>query len=193
MSTPLSRSWTQDEFLTWASSQAGRYEFDGFQPVAMTGGTINHSLITQNIHAALRDRLRGSGCRPLGPDVGVATVGTAIRYPDALVTCSPFDGDALTVPGVVVIFEVLSAGTSRTDRIIKVREYAAVASIRRYVILESTSVGLTVHERTGPNELWQVTTLLAEDILRMPELAIEVPVGDFYVDITFSDGTVPQI
>lgn len=59
--------------------------------------------------------------------------------------------------------------------------------------LESTSVGLTVHERTGPNELWQVTTLLAEDILRMPELAIEVPVGDFYVDITFSDGTVPQI
>jgi Uma2 family endonuclease len=193
MSTPLSRSWTQDEFLTWASSQAGRYEFDGFQPVAMTGGTINHSLITQNIQAALRDRLRGSGCRPLGPDVGVATVGTAIRYPDALVTCSPFDGDALTVPGVVVIFEVLSAGTSRTDRIIKVREYAAVASIRRYVILESTSVGLTVHERTGPNELWQVTTLLAEDILRMPELAIEVPVGDFYVDITFSDGTVPQI
>ncbi len=123
----------------------------------------------------------------------MATVGTAIRYPDALVTCSPFDGDALTVPGVVVIFEVLSAGTSRTDRIIKVREYAAVASIRRYVILESTSCRLTVHERTGPNELWQVTTLLAEDILRMPELAIEVPVGDFYVDITFSDGTVPQI
>lgn len=106
----------------------------------MTGGTINHSLITQNIQAALRDRLRGSGCRPLGPDVGVATVGTAIRYPDALVTCSPFDGDALTVPGVVVIFEVLSAGTSRTDRIIKVREYAAVASIRRYVILR-------VHQR----------------------------------------------
>ena len=131
MSTPLSRSWTQDEHLTWASSQEGPYEFDGFQPVAMTGGTINHSMITQNVQAALRSRLHGSGCRPLGPDLGMATVGTTIRYPDALVTCSPFEGDALTVPGVVVIFEVLRAGTSRTDRIIKMREYAAVASIRR--------------------------------------------------------------
>lgn len=34
---------TQDQFLDWVQAQEGRYEFDGFQPVAMTGGTINHS------------------------------------------------------------------------------------------------------------------------------------------------------
>src|SRR5271165_5104521 len=45
MSAPLRRSWTQDEFFAWAGSQEGRYEFDGFQPVAMTGGTVNHALI----------------------------------------------------------------------------------------------------------------------------------------------------
>jgi hypothetical protein len=72
MSAPLHRAWTQEEFFAWAGAQEGRYEFDGIQPVAMTGGTVNHALIMQNGHAALRSRLRGSGCRPLGPDAGVA-------------------------------------------------------------------------------------------------------------------------
>jgi len=187
MSAPQHRSWTQDEFFTWAASREGRYEFDGFGPVAMTGGTIGHAIIMQNLHAALRDRLRGSGCRPLGRDAGVATIGTAIRYPDALVTCAKLDSEALTVPGVVVVFEVLSTSTSRTDRIIKVREYAAVASVRRYVILESTSVGLTVLERDWPHEAWRATTLTTDNILRMPEIDIEVPVAEFYDGVNFPD------
>ena len=153
----------------------------------MTGGTVNHAIIMQNVHAALRGRLQGGRCRPLGPDAGIATIGTAIRYPDALVTCGKVDGTALTVPGVVVVFEVLSTSTSRTDRIIKVREYAAVASIRRYVILESTSVGLTVLERNGPDEAWRVTTLTTGEILDMPELDIEVPIAEFYEDVSFAE------
>ena len=187
MSTPLRRSWTQDEFFAWAASQEGRYEFDGFQPVAMTGGTVGHAIISRSLHRALDRRLRGGGCQPLGPDAGVATVGTAIRYPDALVTCAKLDSGAITVLGVVVVFEVLSSTTSRTDRIVKVREYAEVASIRRYVILESTSIGLTVLERQAPDEAWRATTLTTDDILRMPEIDIEIPVPEFYDEVTFPD------
>src|SRR4051812_45985267 len=128
MNLPLHQSWTQDQFFTWAAAQEGRYEFDGFRPVSITGGTVNHAIITRSLHRALDRRLRGSLCQPLGPDAGVVTLDAAVRYPDALVTCATLDGEALTVPGVVVVFEVLSSSTSRTDRIIKVREYAAVAS-----------------------------------------------------------------
>ena len=187
MSAPLHRSWTQDEFFTWAAIKEGRYEFDGFRPVAMTGGTVGHAVIIRNLARALDQRLRGGTCQPLGPKAGVATVGTAVRYPDALVTCAKLDNNALTVPGVVVVFEVLSASTSRTDRIIKVREYAAVASIRRYVILESTSVGLTVLERNRPDEAWRVTTLTTGEILGMPEIDIEVPIAEFYEDVSFAE------
>jgi Uma2 family endonuclease len=188
MSISLPRPWTRDEFFTWAATQEGRYEFDGFQPVAMTGGTVNHAIITRNLHRALDSHLRGSRCQPLGPDAGVTTVGTAVRYPDALVTCSgTLDGEALTVPGVVVLFEVLSSTTGRTDRIIKVREYAAIASVRCYVILESTGVGLTVLERQGPNDAWSAATLTTGEILRMPEIGIEIPIAEFYQDIRFPD------
>ena len=59
---------TREEFFAWAQIQGARYEFDGFQPVAMTGASVNHNHIVRNIHRALYARLRGSACLPLGPD-----------------------------------------------------------------------------------------------------------------------------
>lgn len=187
MNVPIRKPWTQEQFFTWAEAQEMRYEFDGFQPVAMTGGNVGHSRVTRNLRRALDVRLRGGPCEPLGPDAGVETVNNAVRYPDALVTCSKVDGDARVVPGVVVVFEVLSPTSGRIDRIVKVREYAAVPSIRRYVILESNSVGLTVFERTTPDESWRASTLTKDDILRIPEVNIEIPVSEFYEDIAFPD------
>jgi Uma2 family endonuclease len=190
MNAPLRKPWTQDEFFTWASSQEGRYEFDGTAPVAMTGGNAGHSAIAINVQTALRTKLRGSGCRPLGPDAGLETVNDAVRYPDAMVTCSKFELQDRKIPGVVVVFEVLSASTSRTDRLTKVREYAAVPSTRRYVIVESTGVGLTVLERSEPGEAWRTTVLTNGDILRMPEIGIEISVAEIYEDIVFPDEDV---
>jgi Uma2 family endonuclease len=186
MNGALRKPWTQEEFFAWAEAREGRWEFDGCRAVAMTG-TVGHALVMRNLHRALDLRLRGGQCQPLGPDAGVATIGTAVRYPDALVSCAPFDLAARTVPGVVVVFEILSANTSRTDRIVKLREYAAVASIRRYVILESTSIGLTVMRRDAADEAWRVTTLTNDEILRMPEIGIEVPVGELYAGVSFPE------
>ena len=176
---------TRDEFLAWAQAQDIRYEFDGVEPVAMTGGTANHSQITQNILLALRSRLRGSDCRPLGPDAGVATTGAVVRYPDALVTCAKVRGDAQIIPGVVVVLEVLSPTSGRTDRIIKLREYRAVATIRSYVIIEHNSVGLTVFSRRHEEEDWTARALTAEDILRLPEISVEIPVAELYENVDF--------
>lgn len=183
------RKWTQEEFFVWAESQDTRYEFDGFQPVAITGGTSGSSAIGVNLIVSLHGKLRGSGCRPLGPDAGVETVSRAIRYPNALVTCTKFDRNVKVIPSVIAVFEVVgsTAESSRRDRIIKVREYAAVPSIRRYVIVESSSAGLTVMERSSPEQPWQVTTLTGDDILRIPEIGVEIPVSEFYEGISFSD------
>lgn len=144
---------TRGQFLDWAQARDVRYEFDGFQPVAMTGGTRDHSRIAQNLYLALGVRLKGTGCEPLGPDAGIATVNDAVRYPDAVVTCTKGFGLDRLIPGGVVVFEVLSPTSGRIDRIEKAREYRAVQSIRRYVILEYTSIGLTVLSRSGGRRL----------------------------------------
>ena len=187
MNVPIRKPWTQEQFFAWAEAQEEPYEFDGFKPVAMTGGNAGHSRITGNVHFALRVRLRSGPCEPLGPDAGVETLNNAVRYPDALVTCTRFENQDRVIPGAVVVFEVISPTSGRIDRIVKVREYAAVPSIRRYVIVESNHVGLTVFERTTPDEPWRASTLSNDDILHMPEMGIEVPVAELYENISFPE------
>ncbi len=55
MNAPLRKPWTQEEFLSWAEVQETRYEFDGFQPVAMTGGNLDHSRIFGNVFTGLEN------------------------------------------------------------------------------------------------------------------------------------------
>ncbi len=175
---------TRDQFLDWAGAQNEHYEFDGYEPVLMTGGTCVHSQINQNLYFALQSRLRGgSAWQVLGPDAGLATVGNAVRYPDALATREKFDGTARLTPGVAVVFEVVSPTSGRMDRIVKVREYQAVSTILRYLIIEYASAGVTVLSRADGAADWTSKALVAEDILPLPELGIEFPVSDLYYNV----------
>lgn len=183
MTIALPRPWTAERFLTWAARQEGRYEFDGIQPVAMTGGTARHNRMTLNIQAALRFRLRGTPCSSFGPDLAVQTVGEKVRSPDGLITCTKFPDTARVAPDVVVIFEVLSPDSGRRDRIVKLQEYAAVPSIRRYVILEYLTKGLLVLHRAQGDDPWTAQGLTGDDILPIPEVGIEIPVSEFYEDV----------
>ena len=180
---------TREEFLDWAGRQEERYEFNGTRPVAMTGGSVDHDTITNNIQGALRSRLNNTACRSMGPNVSVATIGTATRYPDALVTCTPVPGKARTIPGVIVVFEVVSPSSVHTDYIVKVREYRAVPSMLRYIILEQDSAGLTVLHRIGGDDEWTANTLIAGETLVMPEIGIETPVDEFYRGVNLPAAT----
>lgn len=177
---------TQEEFFRWVETQEGRYEFDGFQPVAMGGGSNRHSQIAVNIIASLHGSLRGSGCRPFGSDAGVGTIGDKVRYPDVSVTCSKFQGGAYLVPSPVVVFEVTSPSSIRDDQIEKLGEYHAVPSIQRYIIVEQSKIKLTVYTRQEGKQ-WADTVLGENNVLMLPELATELSVADVYDGVSFTD------
>ena len=168
------------EFLAWEERQELRYEFDGFQPVAMTGGTLGHDAITFNLRKALDAQLAGSKCRPFGPNVKILT-GGRVRYPDAVISCTRQRPDATILESPVVVFEVVSESTSRTDRIEKVREYQNVPSIQRYIILEQDNVGATVFERKG--NVWRAFTLIEGDMMHIPEIGIQLPLAECYMGV----------
>ncbi len=183
MNVALRKPMTLTEFLAWEERQELRYEFDGIQPVAMTGGTLAHDLITYNVRKALDSRLVGKPCRPWGPNVKILTPGR-VRYPDALVTCTPTALNATMIDEPVVVFEVVSEDTARTDRIEKLREYQATPTIQRYIILEQKSIGAAVFARRG--EDWIATALTEQNTLAKPEIGIEVPIAEFYAGLEFS-------
>ncbi|MBV8402063.1 MAG: Uma2 family endonuclease [Acetobacteraceae bacterium] len=183
MNIALHKPMTLSEFLAWEERQELRYEFDGFGPVAMAGGDEAHETIKVNLIVALANRLRGKPCRPFGSDMKIEVMGR-IRYPDAHVTCAPFVAGNNRVRDPVVIFEVLSESTARVDRIDKNREYQATSSVRRYVMLEKESVAATVFERSGDD--WVGHVLTDTDVLRMPEIGIELPLAELYEGVDLS-------
>jgi Uma2 family endonuclease len=188
MSVALQKPMTLAEFLVWEEQQELRYEFDGFQPVAMTGGTLRHEAIGGTLRALLHQRLRGNPCRPWGPNSKIEVAGR-IRYPDASVSCTQGRPGDTIVPAPVVVFEVLSPTTSRVDRIEKLREYQATLSIQRYVILEQDSIAAMVFSRHGDE--WAVSALTEADVLRMPEISVELALAEIYADAEFGDAEEP--
>ena len=177
MSVALRKPMTADEFLAWEAAQELRYEFDGCEPVAMTGETAAHAALQRNLAIEIGGRLRGGPCQFFGSDLKIEVAGS-IRYPDGFVTCGPVEPGATVMTDPVVIFEVLSDSTARADLDIKNREYAATPSVMRYVVPAQDRVGGTMFERIGDN--WVGHLLDADSVLRMPEIGVEVSVTNLY-------------
>lgn len=183
---------THEQFLDWASANGGRHEFDGARPVAMTGESRNHNRIALALHRALFSRLQGGQWEALARDAGLATVGNTVRYPDGLVAPMRGEGEARLISDVIVVFDVLSPSSGRSDRIGKIREYHAVVSIRRYVILDHTSMGSTVLARESGGDDWTDTILFADDTVPMPEIGIELPVAELYAGVDLPDAAADE-
>jgi Uma2 family endonuclease len=182
MSAALKPPMSLEAFLDWESRQESKYEFDGFRAVGMTGVTAEHSSIQRNLLGLLFNRLRGHHCQVHGSDLKIQVVGR-IRYPDAFIVCSPIPAGTTVIHDPVVVFEILSPGTSYKDRIENNREYRATPSIQRYVILEQTRPAATVYARAGDD--WVADVLVEEGDLALPEVGISVPLADLYEGVPF--------
>lgn len=186
MSAALQQTMTVEDFLAWENRQETKYEFDGFAPVAMTGGTAAHSSILRNLAISVGGRLRGKPCDFHGSDLKILVDGS-VRYPDGFVVCSPVANKALYVTDPVIIFEVLSDSTARVDFHDKNREYAATPSVRRYVILSQDQILATMFERIGDD--WVGHILGQDAIIAMPEIDITVPLAELYDGIDLTPAT----
>ncbi len=183
MNLALRKPMTLAQFLEWEERQPLRYEFDGIGPVAMTGGTLGHSAIQRNLAISVGGRLRGKPCQFHGSDLKFQVAEGHVRYPDGMVVCSPVERTATVVYDPVVVFEVLSPSTAGNDRIAKAREYQATPSVQRYVMLEQDGVSATVYARSG--ETWTHEILIADSMLSLPEIGVELPLAELYEGIVF--------
>jgi len=184
MNVALKRSWTTEQFFAWEERQEPRYEFDGFRPIAMAGGTAANAAIQRNLIVALGGGLRGRSCQPYGSELKIKVADRSIRYPDAFVVCSPVPPRATVVPDPVVIFEVLSESTAMDDFVAKNAEYRATPSVARYVVLQPTRAAAAVFSRKGDD--WATDLLTGDDaILRMPEISLDIPLSEIYLGVAF--------
>ena len=108
----------------------------------------------------------------------------SIRYPDATVACGPVQPLEKLLADPVIVFEVESDSTALVDQTVKNPEYEATPSIMRYVMLsagEGRRHGVRAGGRClGPGR-WRRDP---GKVLAMPEIGVEVPLGEFYEGVT---------
>lgn len=179
---------TVDDFLAWVERQNERYEFVRGRLVLMAGGSTPHNDIQVNLLAALRTRLRGTPCRPNGPDLLLRIDDRTGRFPDASVTCGPRGSNFLTDP--VVLFEILSASSEARDRGEKRREYQRLPSLMHYVLIDQEMPRVEIYSRSG--ELWLFREIEGlEANFRLDAIGITLPLAELYegVDLLPAEAT----
>ncbi|MEI9852041.1 MAG: Uma2 family endonuclease [Sphingomonas sp.] len=172
---------TAEEFLEIDFGEH-KAELDNGVIRMMAGGTARHARVQLNIQVALAQRLRGTGCTPYGSDMAARTQGISIRYPDVTVYCGrdgSTDDEKKAFDDPRVIFEVLSAGTARTDLRVKLDEYKALPSVDTVVFVDIATERLRVVQRTGPNG-WNEQAYDAPIDVALPSLGIALPHDEIF-------------
>ena len=178
---------SEEEYLRGEVTSDVKHEFVAGVAHALAGAGYEHNSIAINIVGALHSRLRGKSCQPFGSDMKVRIQADDLAHhysPDAMIVCDR-SGIAPGRPWTdkpVAIFEVLSEGTRRIDEGEKALVYWNIPSLAACVLVEQDKVQVTVRRRGGGGEV-----LTGRDtLLRLEEVGIEIPIGDFYERLAVS-------
>ena len=170
-------NFTLARFLAWAPSQEGRFEFDGVQPIAMTGDNLRHGLIASSVFAAIYARLDFSQFQAVCGHGKVIANGH-VRYPDVFVFRPAGDSDDDSAHAPVMVVEVLSPSTTRVDKFDKNVDYASTPSIQHYVMLSQERRSAVVCSRTA--EGWVALELEGAGSISLPAIGMELPFDEIY-------------
>ena len=129
---------TEEQYLHLEREAETKSEFHDGQMFAMSGGSLNHSLLATRM-VALLDRQTPPGCRAFNSDLRIKVAAAGLyTYPDCGVFCGEpqFAGDQHDIIlNPLLIVEVLSPSTEGYDRGKKFELYRTIPSFREYLIV----------------------------------------------------------
>jgi Uma2 family endonuclease len=186
------QSMTVMEYLAWEAEQPLRHEYINGEVYAMTGGSLPHNDIAVNLTSALRNTLRGTGCKVRMADakVRISERGPYF-YPDLVVSCDERDRqatDAIAYPKLIV--EVLSPSTAGFDRGDKFKFYRRLTTLQEYVLIDAEKVGVDCYRKTSAGK-WELTAYPegVEDgenpTLELVSLDFQCPLALVYEEVIF--------
>lgn len=141
-------SW--DEYLAFEEQSPYRHEYVNGAVYAMSGASLAHNQIAQELVVAFRSHLRGGPCRPFFLEAKLeirAGCDRIMYYPDVMVSCRPEDRTEQVVRNPKLVVEILSKSTQQIDRREKTMTYQRVDSIEEYVLIAQNQPRVIVHRR----------------------------------------------
>lgn len=183
METVAQRLYSLEEYLAFCETHEGRFEFVNGEIIEMSGETTTSNRIAGNIHRYLGAVLGRERYEFYQNSVKLKMDdGRIVRIPDFMI-CEEI-GDAVrytTLPLLMV--EVLSESTAKTDRMDKLSEYSAEPSLQYYLMIEQSKCGVEMYARDG--ERWQVKRYNSlDDLITLNYFGIELPLNVIYQKVS---------
>lgn len=183
---PEIHRFTVEEYLSLEQEATDKHEFHDGEILAMSGGSLEASLIAANTTREIGNALKGKPCRVAESNLRVRIPPrNRYLYPDALIFCGspefdPLDNKRHTILNPRVIIEVLSPSTEGYDRGDKFASYREIPSLQEYIMIaqDRVSVESWVRESDGNWSILTFAGLTAVAVVR--SVGINIPMSEIY-------------
>lgn len=182
-------AWEHPELISIADYLAGeevsgvKHEYIGGEVHAMAGATNQHNVIALNSLMTLGPQLRGKACQPFNSDTKVRIEfpdHTRFYYSDAMVVCHPNPLTDHFQDQPVVVIEVLSDSTRRTDLGEKRDAYLMLPSLKVLIFVEPEKPSVSLHRRKSGGGFTIEHHVGLDAVIPLPEIDASLALVDLY-------------
>ena len=179
---------TVEEYLADELQSKVKREYAGGYVYAMAGATNVHNTIAVTFLGILFSGLRGRQCQPFNSDtkvrVRVATH-TRFYYPDGMVVCAPNPPGDSFQDRPIILAEVISEATRRTDEGEKRDAYLTIPELSAYLLIETSSPRITVYHGTGNGFVPRLYEGL-DAVVPLEAINLQIPLAELYERVDFT-------
>lgn len=179
----LSR-YSVSDYLELEHQSDTKSEFDNGVIRAMTGGTLNHGIIGNNINTELNRLTKEKECVSINGDVKIyIDQANSFVYPDGMVICGEIqtsENDQHSVINPKLIIEVLSKSTESYDRGDKFHKYCSLASFCEYILIDQYKPVVDTLYRADTKYWKMLTTIGMDQSIYIHSLDCHIKMEDIY-------------
>lgn len=176
-----------EDYLDLEKISPVKHEFVEGEVYAMAGTSDNHNRIASEILVRLHRRLENSKCEPFFGEIKVRVTKNVYYYPDILVSCEESPGSSYFRNNPVLIIEVTSPSTERTDRSEKLMYYLQMPSLREYAVVDQHQMRVEVHRRQENGGWLTYSFTEPGDVVEFASVDLSIPLPEIYRRVKFEN------
>ncbi len=176
------KKYSVEEYFELEKTSEIRHEFINGELIAMLGESKKANEIVGNIYISLRNTFKKRALKVYNHDVRLMLENNRYRYPDIIVAPTIDDEDSHAITQPVLIVEVFSENSVKTDTVDKLREYSILPTLQYYLIVSQEEPFVEIYAKNSDKWEFSYFTNLQESI-ELTALDASILMGDIFEGI----------
>jgi Uma2 family endonuclease len=183
MATRPKSNLTVEEYLQAYRGARGRYELVEGEVVKMAAETAQHVRLKGRTFRALANAIEKMNlpCEAFQDGMSVKIAAKTAREPDVAVQCGIVADESLILSSPLIVVEVVSPSSGKTDEFDKLADYFSVPSIMHYLIVWPKQGYCFHHKRIDDNKV--LTIIVRSGLIEFDPPGITISMADIFGEV----------